>query len=499
MQRVDDAPVRENWHETVIQQGLVYVNTDVPNPDNPVGYDRRYYWREGKFYLLDDSETEIIGKAGVALYQAFIDVCEMILAFERAAHDDPFHREEDCYFRKLAIPEKAIGPIMRTWQLNNIDNSENTVPEHYPTLYGRFDLCPILDEDGKVIGVKLLEFNADTPTSVLETADIQWQWYEALAEQLTQRFGEIDQWNELYEQLVVAWKEEIRKYERTTGNRVSVVHVAFTDAEEEGEDAFTVGVIGSAAEDAARMLSRDGQTPAFKVEYITMESIRRIPASDDTTTIVVGAMNPDGTFNTADQGAIPGHFVDGSGQRIEVIFKLHPWEHFFNPTHTKYGFGETAMHDMMSAKPTIWIEPIYKMLWSNKAILAILWEQCKDKPEIAQYLLPAYLPNDPAMPADFGQNAARKPLLGREGANVMLVQDGSVLENCGGIYGSEGYMLQELCLLPTFQDRHEGAMHPVIGLWMVRDSDAGMCIRESDGLVTGNTSYFVPHLVRKGH
>ena len=72
-------------------------------------------------------------------------------------------------------------------------------------------------------------------------------------------------------------------------------------------------------------------------------------------------------------------------------------------------------------------------------------------------------------------------------------------EHGGGVYGDEGYVFQQLCLLPEFHDRNEGVMHPVIGLWMVRDEDVDLCVRESPNNVTNNISYFVPHAVRKGH
>lgn len=497
MQRIDDGPVRENWRQTVIDQGLVYVDTHYQDPLNPQLQHMVSYWREGQYYLLDESEVTKIGVAGAKLYQALIALGEKILGFERSAHDDPLHRPQDCYFKRLSIPETAVGPILRSWQLDNVDESPNRLPEHYPTIYGRYDLALQLDEFGKVAGIKLLEFNADTPTSVVETAVIQPLWLEAVQSHLERRHGNVFQWAGLYDCMVVAWKEEIEKFRRITGRGVDVVHVACTEVEEEGEDYMTIGVIGSALEEAVRQLEHEGK-PGFRVKYISMESINRVPTSDTSDTYVVGTMGVNG-FNTAEQGVIPGYFVDSEGERIKFIFKLHPWEYFLNPVHTKHGFGETAMHDLMSTAPTTWVEPVWKMIWSNKGILALLWEQYKNDPEIGPYLLPTYFANDPAMPADFTKNCAQKPLLGREGANVTLFKDGSVLEHGGGVYGDEGYVFQQLCLLPEFHDRNEGVMHPVIGLWMVRDEDVDLCVRESPNNVTNNISYFVPHAVRKGH
>jgi glutathionylspermidine synthase len=48
---------------------------------------------------------------------------------------------------------------------------------------------------------------------------------------------------------------------------------------------------------------------------------------------------------------------------------------------------------------------------------------------------------------------------------------------------------QALRPLPAFDGRHI-----VFGSWMVNGRASGIGIRESDGLITGNTSRFVPHL-----
>jgi glutathionylspermidine synthase len=82
-------------------------------------------------------------------------------------------------------------------------------------------------------------------------------------------------------------------------------------------------------------------------------------------------------------------------------------------------------------------------------------------------------------------------LLGREGANVTLVQGGQVLTaGPDQDYGSEGFVHQGLAVLPDF----DGA-HPVLGVWLVDGQPAGLGVRESDSLITDNQSRFVPHLI----
>jgi glutathionylspermidine synthase len=85
----------------------------------------------------------------------------------------------------------------------------------------------------------------------------------------------------------------------------------------------------------------------------------------------------------------------------------------------------------------------------------------------------------------------RKPLLGREGANITLHQPGRDLETGGG-YGEEGFIYQELAPLRSFDEKYA-----LIGSWVIghgEDNAAGIGIRESETPITTNMSQFVPHL-----
>jgi glutathionylspermidine synthase len=130
-----------------------------------------------------------------------------------------------------------------------------------------------------------------------------------------------------------------------------------------------------------------------------------------------------------------------------------------------------------------WIEPPWKMLLSNKAILPILWELNTGHPN----LLETWFGAD-----DFklGINYAKKPLLSREGQNIELVSYGSTIAQTTGDYGEEGFIYQELCTLPEFDGKY-----PLVGSWIVGQESAGIGIRESDTLITDNLSRFVPHLI----
>src|SRR4029079_1322076 len=97
-------------------------------------------------------------------------------------------------------------------------------------------------------------------------------------------------------------------------------------------------------------------------------------------------------------------------------------------------------------------------------------------------LLPTYF-----TPQKFGADFVRKPLLSREGANVMIRSRGVVREQRGG-YGSEGYVYQGVAALPAFDGRY-----PVIGSWIVGELAAGIGIREHDSPIPRNSRRFLPH------
>lgn len=472
MKRFANGPTRPNWHELVRTQGLVYVDTVLPSGETVS------YWRERQYYTLLESETDLIGQANQALWDAYIEGGERMLAFERAWHGDPTHQERDCYFRKLAIPEWAIGAIMRTWQLDEPDGSpcQTVETEHYPCIYGRYDYSVERDSFGIITGVKLLEFNADTPTGLVESI-IQWEWFESL-----HKTRGLDQWNSLYKDLIDRWVFELSEYRRKTGRLPFTVHLAYEVAEEEGEDYMTTVMMQQVVAKAASAMG-NGRTPAFDVKLIALGDIDRIPTGE-----IVASAPFTGTY--------VGGFADKDGVKIEMIFKLHPWEHMLQ---SRYGFGQTVMHNILSDDPVIWVEAAYKLIWSNKGFLAVLWEFFKEDPRYAPYLLETYFRNDSNTPEGFMRNCAVKPILSREGANTTIFVDGIVVASGPDChYGDEGYVVQALAPLPVFEDPSEGPMHAVIGSWMVGDKGSGICIRESRGLITDNQSYFAPTYVEMG-
>ena len=158
-------------------------------------------------------------------------------------------------------------------------------------------------------------------------------------------------------------------------------------------------------------------------------------------------------------------FVDLQDQPIAAAFKLYPWEWMLR--------DEFGAH--VAGAGTRWIEPAWRLLLSGKGILGLLWELFPGHPN----LLPAF-----CAPGRTGGPELRKPLWGREGANILAPG-----HETPGPYGAEGSVWQAWAPLPCVDGRH-----PVIGSWVVAGRAVGIGIREDGTPITRDTSRFVPHL-----
>ncbi|WP_416896342.1 MAG: glutathionylspermidine synthase family protein [Minwuia sp.] len=180
-------------------------------------------------------------------------------------------------------------------------------------------------------------------------------------------------------------------------------------------------------------------------------------------------------LNIEDIGlAADGRFVDLWDQPISWLFKLYPWEWLMAESFGAHIPGSGCR----------FIEPPWKAILSNKGLLPLLWEMFPDHPN----LLPAWFADDPAA-ANLAASV-RKPLLGREGANVEISAPG-VEASKGGEYGAEGFIVQQYHPLPDFAGNR-----PVCGCWVVASEPAGLGVREDDGPITGDGARFVPHFIR---
>jgi glutathionylspermidine synthase len=395
MRRLTANP-RNDWQKRVERVGLTFHTLTDGSP----------YWDESAYWEFSAAEIDRLEAATAEVQQLALAAGEVILNQDRLA--------------QMGIPAAAAPAIRAAW------NSEP------PALYGRLDLS----YDGTTI--KLLEYNADTPTGLVEAAVAQWYWLEDC-------FKEADQFNSIHEKLIAKWKD-LKDYVSTPAY--------FADGGSE-EDSMTVSYLRDTAEQGG-----------LKTRHIAMHEIG--------------------------WDAKHSRFVDLDNHAMQTLFKLYPWEWLLSEP-----FGQQALstlppqsalqqygprNDRRQWGSMLWIEPIWKMMWSNKALLAILWELNPGH----ELLLPAYLDGPHEL-----TSYVRKPFFGREGTGIAVVEDGVAVEGVLDSDSAQGCVYQALAPMAT-----GGGKTAVFGSWLVDGEPAGMGIRESKGLVTNNTSCFVPHLFR---
>ena len=369
----------QNWQERLENIGFGY-HTDENN---------KTYWVEDYYFSISEKEADNIFEATNQLWEMCINAVDQIIKNNR--------------LDEFKIPKFIQPYLIETW--------ENDAP----SIYGRFDFA--FDKNKQL---KLLEFNADTPTSLFECGVVQWLWMENY-------FGDTkDQFNSVHDKLIETWRI-LKPYLKGDTLHFSCV--------------------------------KDSLEDLTNVEYLRDCAIQ---AGINTKLIYVDDIG----WNNV-------NFVDLEEEPITDIFKLYPWEWMVNEL-----FAYNIKNDEIKAN---WIEPAWKMILSNKAILAVLWELYPNHP----LLLETYFDNPKEM-----KNYVKKPLLSREGANVEIYKDGQLIEQSFGEYGEEGFIYQELAEL-----HQEETGYSIIGSWIIGQESCGITIRESDQIITTDKSRFVPHII----
>jgi len=198
------------------------------------------YWREDACYRFTLAQVEDIEAATAELHAMCKHAVRVVVAQGRLG--------------QLGIPAAMHDLVADSLRRDDF------------SLYGRFDLA----FDGRS-PPKLLEYNADTPTSLLESAVCQWHWMEDV------RPG-TDQFNSLHDKLIARWRQ---------APGTGLVHVACIKDNE--EDWVCASYLRDTIEQAGR--------PSALVY------VEDIGWHEDS-----------------------GQFLDLDNQPIDTLFKLYPWE-----------------------------------------------------------------------------------------------------------------------------------------------------------------------------
>ncbi|MFV0409205.1 MAG: glutathionylspermidine synthase family protein [Paracoccus sp. (in: a-proteobacteria)] len=375
------------------------------------------YWEESSAYRFSLAEIET----------RIEDPSSELHAMAREAVATALASDE--WLTRMAIPAEHWDFIADSWKAGE------------PELYGRLDLA--YDGQGRA---KLLEYNADTPTSLYESASFQWLWLEQ-QQQLGVLSPETDQFNAIHEALVARWGKIA----------APETDIHFAADKDNPEDYATVEALAWAAREA-------GMGAHFT-------DLSGIGLTED------------------------GQFADDEDRVIGTLFKLYPWEDMLRDDFAA----------QLATSGTRFIEPPWKAVLSNKAILPLLWQLFPGHPN----LLPAFFMDDiqealnGGTPARSIANAfaaaeaalqagyVTKPIFSREGAGVVIHEDGRETERAPDTsYDHHTRIVQALAPLPDF-----GGFYPVIGAWIVGETCVGMGIREDASRITHNLSRFKPHFI----
>ncbi|EHV9439359.1 glutathionylspermidine synthase family protein [Campylobacter upsaliensis] len=355
-----------------------------------------------QFICVSKNEANAYYEAANELYDMFIAAAQNVIDNDR--------------FDELGIPFNLIDAIKMSW--------ENEVHWH---LYGRFDFAGGLD--GKPI--KLIEFNADTPTSLFESAILQW----AMLKQ--NNLDEHLQFNSIYESLMDNFKrlitldESVEEFEE----HYRGWKILFSSVAGNKEEELTTKLLAHIAKDAG-----------FECDFAYVDEVE---------------FGEEGIFK--------------NGVNYEYWFKLIPWEEIAIEE------GELAMllTQIMRNQKAIILNPAYTLLFQSKGILKILWELYPNHPLLLESSC------EPLQGKDF----VKKPMFGREGANISIVKDDVKLQENIGPYGNNKMIYQQYYELNSSKNEYYQA-----GVFFAYEG-CGLGFRKG-GLIIDNASKFVGHIIK---
>jgi len=356
--------------------------------------------------IISQAQAEAFYEATNELYDMFTNAGQYVI------DNDLFH--------ELNIPFNLVEVIKESW--------ENDVHWH---LYSRFDLAGGID--GKPI--KLIEFNADTPTSLFETAIIQWAILKKNG------LDESSQFNNLYEALkdnfkrIITLYSDIEKFDEYYSNLGW--KILFSSISSSNEDINTTKLLQHIANEAG-----------FNTDF---EFIENVNFSDD------GIFKEDKLF--------------------EFWFKLIPWEDI--------GIQESELAliltEIIKEKKAIIFNPAYTLIFQSKAIMKILWNLYPNHPLLLET---SYEPL-------IGKKYVEKRAFGREGANTKIINsDGSVDEETNGEYEGHKAIYQEYVEFP----KDEKGNFYQAGVFFAYEACA-LGFRRG-GKILNNMSKFVGHMIK---
>ncbi len=353
--------------------------------------------------VLSEDEANAYYEAANELYDMYVEAAQYVI--------------KNNLFHQLNIPFNLVDIIKKSW--------ENDVHWH---IYSRFDFAGGID--GKPI--KLLEFNADTPTALFETAILQWAMlkYNGL--------NEAKQFNNVYE----AIKDNFK--------RTVTLHKDISNFDEwyEGWKILFSSIKGSIEdENTTKLLQVMASEAGFETDFCYVDEV-----------------------GFSDEG------IFCNEKNFEFWFKLIPWEDIA----IEEPQLAAILTNIVKNQKAIIFNPPYTLLFQSKGMMKILWDLFPEHPLL---LTTSFEPLK-------GKKFVEKRCFGREGENVVIYdENGKLIEKKDGEYGNFKPIYQEFIELP--KDKR-GRVYQA-GVFFAYEG-CGVGFRRGE-LIIDNMSKFVGHLI----
>ena len=362
-------------------------------------------------YLVDELievsevEAEAFAEAANELYDMYVEAGDYVI--------------ENDLLHDINIPFNLVEIIKESW--------ENDVHWH---LYSRFDFAGGLD--GKPI--KLLEFNADTPTVLLDTAIAQWAILKKNNMDENSQFNNIHQCIKDNFQRLVTLEESTENFEEYYDGW----KILFSSVRGAQEDEDTTKYLESIAKEAG-----------FETAFAYMDEVEF----------------------SEDSG------ISYNGDEYEFFFKLVPWEDIA----IDEGGLATVLTQIVNNQKAIILNPAYTLMFQSKAFMKILWDLYPNHPLLLET---SFEPLEGAY--------VQKPAFGREGENIVITKEnGKILDEKDGNYANFMPVYQEFAEL----NRDDTGAYYHAGVFFAWEG-CGLGFRKAVRAIIDDDAKFVGHVIK---
>jgi len=400
---------RQQWYTPLFQEGVFTWDR----------MDGEEYALANLHFITKDFQDDL-ALATQRLYQVFEKVGNVL------------HRGDDQLLLELGLPKETL-PLMR-----------KVIPDMLLTGIGRFDFAQTEQ------GLKMLEFNSDTPTGIVEAYYVN--------DYICRMLGVKNPNAGMNSHIPAAFQKMLTIYQR---NGYSTENIVFSSLEWHVEDAGTTRYL----------LSQSG----YDGRFVPLKDLR---------------VNDEGLF--AD--------VHGELHPVDVLYRLHALEILAEEKDVDGYPSGALLLDLAARGKVALINPPSAFLVQSKGVQALIWNlhqkgvffTLEEHEWIGQYILPTYFEN-----MFLGKEAyVKKPVFGREGGGVTLFNKDGVKQDgdTGGLYGNQPMVYQKAVDLPAIQVETEKGSFAGRLLWgsFVMGGEPSALIARVGGRITNNGSYYLP-------